>query len=305
MDISELSDWIIANEPAVRLSAFLGVFAAMALWELVAERRHLRAPKGSRWLANLSLAVVNTLAMRFLLPVAAIGVATIAAERGWGLLNNVEIPYPVAVVTSVIVLDLVIYLQHVMFHAVPALWRLHMVHHADVDFDVTTGSRFHTIEIAISMGVKMAAVAALGPPVVAVVIFEVLLNATAMFNHANVRLSLAADRVLRWVVVTPDMHRVHHSVKSRECNSNFGFSLPWWDRLLGTYRDQPADGHEQMQIGLSHVQETRQPFHWLLALPFIGSTGDYPISRQRFERGNDSPGPDVGERNDDPPASEG
>ncbi len=289
MDISELSDWIIANEPAVRLSAFLGVFAAMALWELVAERRHLRAPKGSRWLANLSLAVVNTLAMRFLLPVAAIGVATIAAERGWGLLNNVEIPYPVAVVTSIIVLDLVIYLQHVMFHAVPALWRLHMVHHADVDFDVTTGSRFHTIEIMLSMGIKMAAIAALGPPVVAVVIFEVLLNATSMFNHANVRLPLAADRVLRWIVVTPDMHRVHHSVKSRECNSNFGFNLPWWDRLLGTYRDQPAAGHEGMRIGVSHLQESRrQPLHWLLALPFVAKVGGYPINRQGAGPDNES-----------------
>ena len=287
MDISELSDWIIANEPAVRLSAFLGMFAAMALWELVAERRHLRAPKGRRWLANLSLVAVNTLAMRLLLPAAAVGMAAIATERGWGLLNNVAIPYPVAIVVSVIVLDLGIYLQHVMFHAVPALWRLHMVHHADVDFDVTTGSRFHTIEIAISMGVKMAAVVALGPPVVAVVIFELVLNATAMFNHANVRLPLAADRVLRWIVVTPDMHRVHHSVQSRECNSNFGFNLPWWDRLLGTYRDQPAAGHEHMQIGLSHVPETRQPLHWLLALPFTGSTGEYPINRQDFDRGDD------------------
>ncbi len=305
MDISELSDWIIANEPTVRVSAFLGVFGAMALWELVAERRHLRAPKGSRWLANLSLVVVNTLAMRLLLPAAAVGMAAIAAERGWGLLNNVAIPYPVAIVTSVIVLDLGIYLQHVMFHAVPALWRLHMVHHADVDFDVTTGSRFHTIEIAISMGVKMAAVAALGPPIVAVVIFEVLLNATAMFNHANVRLPRAADRVLRWIVVTPDMHRVHHSVTPRECNSNFGFNLPWWDRLLGTYRDQPAAGHEQMQIGVSHIRETRQPLHWLLGLPFIGSTGDYPINRQKFEHGDESPQPNAGERNDDPPAPDG
>ncbi len=296
MNISELTDWIVAHESTVRLSAFFGVFGAMALWELVAERRHLRAPKGSRWVANISLLVVNTLAMRLFSPIAAMGIAAIAAERGWGLLNNVAIPYPVAVVASVVMLDFSIYLQHVMFHAVPALWRLHMVHHADVDFDVTTGSRFHTIEIVLSMGIKTAAVAVLGPPVVAVVIFEVLLNATSMFNHANVRLPLAADRVLRWIVVTPDMHRVHHSVTSRECNSNFGFSLPWWDRLLGTYRDQPAAGHEQMQIGLSHVQETRQPLPWLLALPFIGSTGDYPINRQDFERHDESAGPETGTR---------
>jgi len=258
------------------------VFAAMALWELVAERRHLRAPKGSRWMANIWLVLVNTLVMRLFLPIAAAGMAAIAAERGWGLLNNVTIPFAAAVVASVVLLDFAIYLQHVMFHAVPALWRVHMVHHADVDFDVTTGSRFHTIEMVLSMGTKVAVIAALGPPVVAVVIFEVLLNATAMFNHANIRMPLAVDRVLRLIVVTPDMHRVHHSVELRECNSNFGFSLPWWDRLLGTYRDQPAAGHEHMQIGVTHIQETRQPLHWLLALPFRGSTGGYPINRQEF-----------------------
>ncbi len=293
MHISELTNWIVAHEPIVRLSAFFGVFGAMALWELVAERRHLRAPKGSRWVANISLVVVNTLVLRLFSPIAAMGIAAIAAERGWGLLNNVTIPYPVAVVASVIVLDLAIYLQHVMFHAIPALWRLHMVHHADVDFDVTTGSRFHTIEIVLSMGIKMAAVAVLGTPVIAVLIFEVLLNATAMFNHANVRLPRVVDRVLRWIVVTPDMHRVHHSVKSRECNRNFGFNLPWWDRLLGTYRDQPAEGHEQMQIGVTHIQEIRQPLHWLLALPFVGSTGGYPINRPDLEPGDESPRPET------------
>ena len=293
MNISELTDWVVAHEPIVRLSAFFGVFGAMALWELVAERRHLRAPKGSRWVANISLVVVNTLVLRLFSPIAAMGIAAIAAERGWGLLNNVTIPYPVAVVASVIVLDLAIYLQHVMFHAIPALWRLHMVHHADVDFDVTTGSRFHTIEIVLSMGIKMAAVAVLGTPVIAVLIFEVLLNATAMFNHANVRLPRVVDWVLCWIVVTPDMHRVHHSVKSRECNSNFGFNLPWWDRLLGTYRDQPAGGHEQMQIGVTHIQEMRQPLHWLLALPFVGSTGGYPINRQDLEPGDESPRPET------------
>ena len=287
MTSTQISDWIIVNEPTVRLGAFFGVFAAMALWEVIAERRDLRAPKGSRWLANISLVVVNTVAMRFVLPVAAVGVAAIAIERGWGLFNNLAVPSAVAIVGSIVILDLCIYLQHVMFHAVPALWRLHMVHHADVDFDVTTGSRFHTIEILLSMGIKIAIVAALGPPVVAVVIFEVVLNATAMFNHANVRLPLGVDRVLRLVVVTPDMHRVHHSVKSRECNSNFGFNLPWWDRLLGTYRDQPADGHEAMRIGVNHIDETRQPLPWLLALPFIRSTGDYPINRQDFDDGDD------------------
>jgi sterol desaturase/sphingolipid hydroxylase (fatty acid hydroxylase superfamily) len=165
-----------------------------------------------------------------------------------------------------------------MFHAVPALWRLHMVHHADVDFDLSTGLRFHPVEIVLSMLIKLAAVAALGPPAVAVLIFEVVLNATAIFNHGNVRLPASVDRVLRWIVVTPDMHRVHHSVKPFETNSNFGFNLPWWDRLLGTYREQPEDGHETMTIGLDQFQDRpRQSLPWLLAVPFTGRVGGYPI----------------------------
>lgn len=276
-----MDDWILANEPAVRIGAFLGVFGTMALWELAAARRQLDAPKGSRWLANLSLVTLNTLLLRFFFPLAAVGMATTAVERGWGLLNNIAVPYPIGVVGSIMALDLAIYLQHVMFHAVPGLWRLHIVHHADVDFDVTTGSRFHTIEILLSMVIKLAAVAALGPPVVAVLLFEVLLNATAMFNHANVRLPETADRVLRWFVVTPDMHRVHHSIESSECNSNFGFNLPWWDRLLGTYKAQPGAGHEAMKIGVAHLQKARrQPLHWMLALPFVADPGPYPINRR-------------------------
>jgi sterol desaturase/sphingolipid hydroxylase (fatty acid hydroxylase superfamily) len=196
--------------------------------------------------------------------------ALVAGERGWGLLNNLDLAPAVSIVLSVLILDLAIYLQHVMFHAVPALWRLHMVHHADVDFDVTTGLRFHPLEIVLSMLIKLAAVALLGPPAVAVILFEVVLNATAIFNHGNVHLPTMVDRILRWIVVTPDMHRVHHSVKTLETNSNFGFNLPWWDRLLGTYRDQPEDGHEAMTIGLSQFQDRpRQSLHWLVAAPFI------------------------------------
>jgi sterol desaturase/sphingolipid hydroxylase (fatty acid hydroxylase superfamily) len=270
--------WIMSHEPAVRLVFFVGVFLVMAVWELITPRRELRAAKGARWFANLGIVVLDTVVVRLLFPTAAVGMALVAAERGWGLLNNFNLAPAVSIVLSVLVLDLVIYLQHVMFHAVPALWRLHMVHHADVDFDCTTGLRFHPVEIVLSMVIKLGAVVMLGPPAVAVLIFEVVLNATAIFNHGNVRLPSPVDRVLRWFVVTPDMHRVHHSVRPLETNRNFGFNLPWWDRLLGTYRAQPEDGHEVMTIGLNQFQDrTRQGLPWLVTLPFIRRGAGYPF----------------------------
>jgi sterol desaturase/sphingolipid hydroxylase (fatty acid hydroxylase superfamily) len=189
------------------------------------------------------------------------------------------------VAASVILLDLAIYLQHVMFHAVPLFWRLHMVHHADLDFDVTTGARFHTLEILLSFGIKAGVVLLLGVAPVSVLILEVLLNGTSMFNHGNVRMPAWLDRVLRWFVVTPEMHRVQHSILATETNSNFGFNLPWWDFLLGTYRDQPAEGHTGMTIGLSQFRDKRQAarLHWMLLLPFAGKTGDYPLNRRGSE----------------------
>ncbi|MHA1569906.1 MAG: sterol desaturase family protein, partial [Alphaproteobacteria bacterium] len=250
-----MQEFVLANEAAIRLSFFAGVFAIMALWELAAPRRGLATSKAARWAGNLGIVVINTLVLRLLFPVLAVGVAAAAESRGWGLFNMVEAPFWLAVLASVALLDLAIYLQHVMFHAVPALWRLHMMHHADLDFDVTTGARFHPIEIVLSMLIKMGVVTLLGAPAMAVLVFEILLNATAMFNHANARLSPGLDRVLRLVVVTPDMHRVHHSAEAAETNSNFGFNLPWWDRLLGTYRAQPAAGHEAMTIGLEQFRE--------------------------------------------------
>jgi len=274
--------WILNHEPAVRLGAFFGIFLVMALWELAGPRRQLTTAKGARWFANLGITVVNTVVVRLIFPAAAVGMAVVGAERGWGVLNQVSAPAVLSIIAAVLFLDLVIYLQHVMFHAVPVLWRLHMVHHADVDFDVTTGLRFHPVEIVLSMLIKLGVVLFLGPPVVAVLIFEVLLNATAMFNHGNVRIALSLDRILRWFVVTPDMHRVHHSVLPRETNSNFGFNLPWWDRLLGTYRAQPAAGQEAMTIGLEQYQEQhRQSLAWMLVLPFAGRTGRYPVDGGR------------------------
>lgn len=242
------------HEAALRLAAFGGVFAAVALWERLAPRRRARFARALRWPHNLALLVVDALVVRLLAPGAAIAVALAGEARGWGLLNAVALPAWAEVLIAVVLLDLAIYFQHVAFHAVPALWRLHRVHHADPDFDVTTGTRFHPLEILLSLGIKCATVTAIGAPAVAVLLFEVVLNATAMFNHANARLPAGVDRWLRWLVVTPDMHRVHHSALPLETNSNFGFNVPWWDRLLGTYRAQPVAGHEAMRIGVDGLQ---------------------------------------------------
>ena len=274
-------DMIVPGETAIRLGFFLGVFALVGLWEVLAPRRVRLVSRWIRWPNNLGIVAVDTLLLRVLFPLVAIELAAVAAERGWGLLNNVDLPMWLAIAVSVIVLDFVIYLQHVMFHAVPALWRLHRMHHADLDFDVTTGARFHPVEIVLSMGLKMAVVAALGPPVLAVLIFEVVLNATAMFNHGNIRLPDKVDRVLRLIVVTPDMHRVHHSILPRETNSNFGFNLPWWDRLLGTYRAQPEMGHTAMTIGLEQFRSPRELWlDRLLVQPLMGPVGAYPLNRR-------------------------
>ncbi|NBN80308.1 sterol desaturase family protein [Microvirga tunisiensis] len=249
--------FLLEHEQTLRLGAFLGVLVLMAGWELAAPARRLEVPRLLRWSNNLALVVLDTLLVRLAFPVLAVGLALKAEAGGWGLFHALEIPVWLAVVLGVILLDLVIYLQHVLFHFVPGLWRLHRVHHADLDIDVTTGLRFHPVEILLSMGLKLAAVAALGAPALAVLLFEVLLNACAMFNHSNIRLPARVDRVLRLVLVTPDMHRVHHSVIPRETNSNFGFSLSWWDRLLGTYIAQPAEGHEGMRIGVPQFRTRR------------------------------------------------
>jgi sterol desaturase/sphingolipid hydroxylase (fatty acid hydroxylase superfamily) len=276
-----MTDFIIQHEAPLRLGFFLGIFAAVALGEIVAPRRVLTTSKAGRWFANIGIVALNSIAVRLMFPVAAMGMAALAEQRGWGLLNHAQVPYGFAVVMGALALDFVIYLQHVMFHAVPTLWRLHMMHHADLDFDVTTGTRFHPIEILLSMVIKMAAVVVLGPPVAAVFIFEVLLNGTAMFNHGNLKLPAALDRVLRIFVVTPDMHRVHHSVFPFETNSNFGFNMPWWDRLMGTYRPQPRLGHEGMTIGLNQFRDpARLTLPRMLALPFVGRPGNYPINRR-------------------------
>jgi sterol desaturase/sphingolipid hydroxylase (fatty acid hydroxylase superfamily) len=250
-----MSESLLQQEGAVRLIAFFGTLLAMVLWEVVAPRRRLSQPRGRRWPSNLGIVALNTILLRLIFPGAALGGAWLAHRQGVGLFNMFDLPPVVAVIAAVVVLDFTIYLQHRLFHAVPILWRLHRMHHADLDIDVTTGARFHPVEILLSLLIKLAVVIALGAPPLSVLLFEVLLNATAMFNHGNVRLAAGLDRWLRLLVVTPDMHRVHHSVVLAETNSNFGFNLPWWDGLLGSYQAQPAAGHEAMRIGLEVFRE--------------------------------------------------
>ncbi|MEK7435360.1 MAG: sterol desaturase family protein [Pseudomonadota bacterium] len=273
------NEWALAHEPAVRLAAFFGVFALMAVWEALAPRRARLLPRRVRWLHNLALVVLNSLILRLLFPVAAVGFALLAAKSGWGLLNAFGVPFWWAFALSVIALDFAIYLQHVMFHAVPLFWRLHRVHHADADIDVTTGARFHPVEILLSMLIKFAAIAVLGAPAAAVLVFEVLLNATAMFNHANLRLRAPVDRLLRWLLVTPEMHRIHHSMEVAETNSNFGFNLPWWDRLCGTYRERARLPQESMAIGVQGLtgSDLAVKLTGLLAIPFANAGSGYAI----------------------------
>jgi sterol desaturase/sphingolipid hydroxylase (fatty acid hydroxylase superfamily) len=279
-----VDQWLLGHEAMVRAGAFGGVLAAMAVWEVLAPRRSRRLPRIKRWSSNLGIVFLNTALVRLLFPFGAVALAGLARSRGWGLLNLYDVSFALAVVASIVALDLAIYLQHVMFHAVPALWRLHRVHHADLDFDVTTGARFHPIEIALSMLIKMAAILVLGPPAVAVMAFEVLLNATAMFNHGNVRLPQALDRAVRLLMVTPDMHRVHHSMEEQETNSNFGFNLSVWDRLFRTYKPQPDAGHEDMTIGIRDHRDPKQvcDLPGMLALPFLGADSGYAINRRQW-----------------------
>lgn len=265
-----MSDFILTYEGIIRFSFFLGILMLMAFWEWLSPRRPLTTSKALRWYSNLGLVIMDTLALRLLLPFQAVGLALFVQNQGWGLLNNISLPYWLAIFIGILGLDFVIYLQHAVFHFIPLFWRFHRVHHTDLDFDVTTGIRFHPIEILLSMGIKMVAVVILGPSPIAVILFEVILNATSMFNHGNVHLPASVDRILRLFVVTPEMHRVHHSILFKEFNSNFGFNFPWWDRLLGTYRAQPSAGHEGMTIGLGQFREPNSiTLPWLLILPFI------------------------------------
>ena len=280
-------EFVMANEPTVRLTAFFGIFVGMALLEAQFPKRERSVSRLVRWPSNIGIVFLNTIILRIIFPTAAVGVALYVEEKQWGILQIVELPAWLTIVLAIVALDLIIYLQHVMVHAVPALWRLHRMHHSDVDIDVTTGARFHPVEIVLSMVIKFASVVALGAPAIAVILFEVILNGTSMFNHSNVKLPRGLDRVLRLFLVTPDMHRVHHSVNPDEANCNFGFNLPWWDRLMETYRDQPRDGHEGMTTGLDRFRDPRDQWLDRLVLqPVLGEPGDYVINRRSFDEKN-------------------
>ena len=261
-------------ELVIRIGAAVGVFAVLALWEVLAPRRTMAIGRARRWPGNLGIVVLDALTVRLVIPVAAVGTAVIAARNGWGLLNTTPWPGWLEILLGFLVLDLAIYAQHWAFHKVPVLWRLHRMHHADLDIDVSTGLRFHPIEIMLSMLIKMAVVVLVGIPAVAVVAFEVALNATSMFNHSNAAMPAWIDRIVRLIVVTPDMHRVHHSISRHETDSNFGFNLPWWDRAFGTYRSAPEAGHERMTIGLPIFRDPKElRFDRLITQPFRDDAG--------------------------------
>ncbi len=270
-----MPEFSVQHESIIRLGVFFAVLSAISFWELLRPRRKQTQNKLIRWCSNLGIVVLNTVMLRVILPMSAVGFTLVAQKNNWGLFNNTSVSFAFATATSVIFLDLAIYFQHVMFHSVPAFWRLHRVHHADLDIDVTTGNRFHPLEIFLSMGIKFSVIILLGTPALAVLIFEVLLNASSMFNHGNIYLPQKADQFLRWFIVTPDMHRIHHSIYVDETNSNFGFNLPWWDRIFGTYRKNPKDGQTGMAIGINLFRDPKYlKFPWLLVQPFLSGKID-------------------------------
>lgn len=271
MDPVSIESFVLEREAIIRLGVFAFVFVTMLVWELVTPRRNLGVSKAIRWTSNLGLLVLNSIVLRLMFPAAAVGIAFSVADMGWGLFNLVALPFWFEVGAAVLLLDLAIYLQHRLMHQVTVLWRLHRVHHADLDIDLTTGSRFHTFEIILSMLIKWLVILLLGPALIAVLVFEVVLNGMAIFNHANVSLPPAIDRVVRYLLVTPDMHRVHHSTLVAETNSNFGFNLSIWDRIFKTYVDQPEMGHDEMTIGLAEFRDAKQvdQLPGMLGLPFV------------------------------------
>jgi len=257
------------SEVALRLTVFLSVLTLLAVMELLFPRRSLILPKASRWFTNISISVINVITIRIVVPIAGVASAVFAQEQGWGLFNVFDIPSLLGILIFLLLFDLTIYFQHRLFHIVPLLWRFHRVHHTDLDYDVTTGNRFHPLSILVSSVIKIALVFLLGPSVVAIIVAEVLLNATSMFNHSNLKLPFKLDSLLRIFIVTPDMHRIHHSVDEKEHNRNFGFNFPWWDRLFGSYLDQASEDQQSMKIGIKEFQDPKlENLSGLLLQPF-------------------------------------
>jgi len=249
---------VFAHEQTIRLACFLGILVVLLIGEIAAPRRRQEIPRLLRWTNNLFIVVIDSILVRLLFPVLAVSLALKAESNDWGLFNLIDLHPVLATVLAIIALDLIIYFQHVILHAVPVLWRLHRMHHTDLEFDVSTGVRFHPIEIVLSMAIKLLVILIIGAPALAVLLFEILLNAASLFNHSNIKLPSKLEQYTRIILVTPDMHRVHHSVRTAETNSNYGFTVPWWDRLFGTYTAQPRDGHADMSIGLNEFRQRRE-----------------------------------------------
>lgn len=276
-----MAEWLLKHEPSIRLGCSAGIFALLLLSEVFLPKRRRPVRRAKRWPANFGVAILDSLLVRIFLPTGALGLALFVQKQGWGIFNVLAWPPWIEVVASILVLDLSIYFQHRVFHGVPVLWRLHRMHHADLDVDATTGNRFHPIEIGLSMAIKFGVIALIGAPLLAVLLFEILLNATSLFNHANLRVHPWLEPTLRCLVVTPDMHRVHHSIHRDETDSNFGFNLPWWDRIFRTYRPEPRDGHDGITLGIQEFREERELKLWrMLWQPFRKSKATVPPSEK-------------------------
>ena len=271
-------------ESYIRLGSFLGIFALLTIWEISSPKRELLHLRRFRWFSNIGLIVISSVLVRFILPTAAVGVALHVEQDNLGFLNHFDMPFAIHFFLAFILMDLAIYFQHVMFHALPMFWRFHRVHHSDLDCDITTGLRFHPFEMVISILFKFVVIISIGVPVLAVVIFEIILNAASMFTHSNIKMPLAIERIVRWFFVTPDMHRIHHSINENETNSNFGFFISIWDGLFGTYIKDPEKGHTNMQIGLRRFRKPKwQNLRWLIYLPFVSDIKGYAINKRNIE----------------------
>jgi sterol desaturase/sphingolipid hydroxylase (fatty acid hydroxylase superfamily) len=267
---------LILNQWNVRLYCFFAVFVLMAFWEQKASRRKEKIPRVLRWPNNLGLGFLNHIFIRVLFPGAALWTANLALQKGFGLFHWVEVPPTFSICLTVVLLDWVLYYQHRAFHAIPLLWKMHRMHHTDLEVDVTTGARFHTFETIVSLIIRSVAILVLGAPLAGVLLFELILNAAILINHSNIRIPALLEKWLRLVLVTPDMHRIHHSTIPTETNSNFGFIFSFWDRLLGTYRPQPQDGQEKMKLGLEFLHDSKYLALWeLLKIPFLDDDGHF------------------------------
>lgn len=271
-------------ESMIRLGSFFGFFALLTIWEISAPKRELLHLRRFRWLSNLGLIVISSILVRFVFPTAAVGIALIVEQNHWGFLYYFDLPFLIHFIAAFILMDLSLYFQHVIFHSLPMFWRFHRVHHSDLDCDVTTGLRFHPFEILLSILIKFLTISAFGIPVLTVVIFEVILNAASMFTHSNIKIPETIERIVRWIIVTPDMHRIHHSLHENETNSNFGFFISAWDRIFGTYIGQPQQGHKEMQIGLDEFREPKwQNLRWLIYLPFVSKIKGYALNKRKLD----------------------